>query len=459
MHLEVAPWDRSSSAKAEPGNATSPPGSAWRLERTYIHAADPQARVDDILCQLVYLDGQGHPSSNPVTLYTLSDVNGNVVALADQHGRLAAQYTYEPDGRLRSAEIPAAPATGPPPAPGEWPATIAAARLNRLGFQSLWAERIDVEGATTDTPTAGLDPLGISDATAWPATTNLLGGTPPETHEVLYFARNRFYSPSLNRWTHADPNALGVPVLGTLWYHGGTPQPPSAHFDLTSHYADGLNTHAAFGGNPFANGDPLGLSLISLNGGFMTQAAIRSAAATRATFGAIDGFRFMIAQHLATHYSRYAILTEVGAGAAAGDAIAGNPSVMLYKSVASLGGRNGQEMLEFTAAHFRQNLAKLTANAADMPRLRFYDAHHWIPQAMQREVTDLGVNLHNPLFGVWIERGDHALLHRGPDYLALWTEKIKDLRKAGTRGDAAVEAIAEFIKRDVAPRHGLPVPY
>jgi hypothetical protein len=213
----------------------------------------------------VYLDHQGHPSSNPVTLYTLSDVNGNVVALADQHGRLAAQYTYEPDGRLRSAEIPAAPATGPPPAPGEWAATIAAARLNRLGFQGLWAERIDVEGATTDTPTAGLDPLGISDASPWPNTTGLLGGTPPETHEVLYFARNRFYSPALNRWTHADPNALGVPVLGTLWWNGGTPTPPAAHFDLTSHYADGLNTHAAFGSNPLTKSDSLGLYVTPLD--------------------------------------------------------------------------------------------------------------------------------------------------------------------------------------------------
>jgi hypothetical protein len=262
MHLEVAPWDRPSSAKAEPGNPDSPPGTAWRLERTYIHAADPQARVDDILCQLVYLDGQGQPSSNPVILYTLSDVNGNVVALADGQGRLAAQYTYEPDGRLRSAEIPAAPATGPPPAPGEWPATIAAARLNRLGFQGLWAERIDVEGATTDTPTAGLDPLGISDATAWPAAPGpipLLGGSPRDTHEVLYFARNRFYSPSLNRWTHADPNALGVPVLGSLWWNGGTPTPPAAHFDLTSHYADGLNTHAAYRGDPLGQQDPTGL--------------------------------------------------------------------------------------------------------------------------------------------------------------------------------------------------------
>ncbi|MBY0261616.1 MAG: hypothetical protein K2Q20_04700, partial [Phycisphaerales bacterium] len=118
---------------------------------------------------MVYLDGEGLPSPNPVTLYTLSDVNGNVVALADRLGRLAAQYSYEPDGRLRSAEIPSAPATGPPPGVDEnWPAVIAAARSSRLGFQGLWAERVDVEGAGISDPTAGLDPLGVGDAEPWP---------------------------------------------------------------------------------------------------------------------------------------------------------------------------------------------------------------------------------------------------------------------------------------------------
>ncbi|MBY0261613.1 MAG: hypothetical protein K2Q20_04685, partial [Phycisphaerales bacterium] len=314
-------------------------------------------------------------------------------------------------------------------------------------------------GAGISDPTAGLDPLGVGDAEPWPGAGGLLGGAVAATHEVVYFARNRFYSPGLNRWTAADPNAMGVPVLGSLWWGGSRPHAPDAAFDLTSHYADGMRVHSAYAGDPLGEQDPRGLSIVGvLSGGFMTQ-AVRATAATRATFGAIEGVRFMMAQHLATHYARYAVVAEFGTGAVAGDAVAGNPSVMLYKSVSSLAARNTDELFEFTSDHFRRNLARLTASAADMTMLSFFDAHHWIPQTLSKRVADLGVNVHNPLFGVWIERGDHQLLHRGPNYLKLWQTKVGELETAGIRGDAAIEEIAEFIKREVAPTYGLPVPW
>ncbi|MBY0263092.1 MAG: AHH domain-containing protein, partial [Phycisphaerales bacterium] len=63
----------------------------------------------------------------------------------------------------------------------------------------------------------------------------------------------------LNRWTAADPNAMGVPVLMGLWWGGGAPRPPSADVDLADHYVDGINVHAAFGSDPVSKKDPSGL--------------------------------------------------------------------------------------------------------------------------------------------------------------------------------------------------------
>ncbi|MBY0260889.1 MAG: hypothetical protein K2Q20_00995, partial [Phycisphaerales bacterium] len=118
-------------------------------------------------------------------------------------------------------------------------------------------------GAGISDPTAGLDPLGVGDAEPWPGApsgaSGLLGGAVASTHEVVYFARNRFYSPGLNRWTAADPNAMGVPVLGAEWWGGEEPWVPAAEPDSLLHYRDGMNVHAAHLGNPLSISDPLGL--------------------------------------------------------------------------------------------------------------------------------------------------------------------------------------------------------
>ncbi|MBX3387653.1 MAG: hypothetical protein KF768_13880 [Phycisphaeraceae bacterium] len=225
------------------------------------------AQLDEVLAQLVYLDADGNPSFGqpPITLYTLRDANFNVVALADEYGRLAAQYTYDPHGKVRSAELMANPATGPPIAavydadPNAttstyWNRVLAAARTNRLGFQGLPAERLDVDGPW-------LDPLGTDGLASWGGGTNtgILGGVPPASHEVVYHARNRVFSPRHQRFTSVDPNATGVPILDGLSFGGIAIGPSSIDPDYLAHFGDGMNAHAAFASNPIGLCDPLGL--------------------------------------------------------------------------------------------------------------------------------------------------------------------------------------------------------
>jgi RHS repeat-associated protein len=156
--------------------------------------------VDDILAKVIALTN--------VYPYA-TDENGNVIGYGQffEH-----QYAYTPYGEVLRRDLPASP------------------HHQTIGHQGLFAYRLD----------------GTSDAALEPGAT------------VLYHNRNRWYSPSLGRFTSRDPNETTQPVLMSA-YDGSAPfvgvSPPA----IAQHYGDGLNLFAYLMSNPVNGRDPLGL--------------------------------------------------------------------------------------------------------------------------------------------------------------------------------------------------------
>jgi hypothetical protein len=76
---------------------------------------------------------------------------------------------------------------------------------------------------------------------------------------VLYYNRNRWYSPSLGRFTSRDPNETTQPVVLSA-YNGTTPYAGVTPAAIEQHYGDGLNRFAYLMSNPITGSDPMGLS-------------------------------------------------------------------------------------------------------------------------------------------------------------------------------------------------------
>lgn len=180
------------------------------VDREYVYAADPGAFVDEVVAQI---------EPNGGLLYTLRDTNYNVVAIADELGQPVAQYTYFPYGGVKSADI-----------------FQSGRARNRIGFQGLFFDRFDDSSSS--------EPLA-------PGVAGFAG---------VYQVRNRTYNPALGRFLQRDVNATGQMLINDTAY-GGQPMAWAmpVSWDTRSHYADGMNTHVAFGANPMGRGDPLGL--------------------------------------------------------------------------------------------------------------------------------------------------------------------------------------------------------
>jgi hypothetical protein len=163
-------------------------------------------------------------SARGPVMYVLQDANYNVVALVATNGNILEQYAYEPYGTLAARD------------------DFGNHAVNRVGHQGLFFERFDGTYAdgTLDIapPGAALGPIGIG----------------------LYFARNRFYGPGIGRWTTADPNATGVPILSTLAHHGELVDQAIDALEGGSLYVDGCNLHQYVRANPAGKTDPSGLS-------------------------------------------------------------------------------------------------------------------------------------------------------------------------------------------------------
>lgn len=210
----------------------------------------PDASVDELLAQLVYTDAHTpEGDTTPTILYALTDPQGTVVGLTNSAGHLVRQYAYTPHGELSHTDQFSGPDISP--------ADLAAAASNRIGHQGLRLERLDAPwlGAMTEAYVASAPPTG------------------PPPPFALYHNRNRMYSPAWGRFTARDPNALGAPVLNDLAFNGQPLTLSGLTPDSAAHYADGLNTHAAYGGNPLIASDPSGLFLFGTYASLLDDAA------------------------------------------------------------------------------------------------------------------------------------------------------------------------------------------
>lgn len=124
--------------------------------------------------------------------------------------------------------------------------SILAARGNRLGHHGLRIERLDRPWEDPVEPSQNPD-----------ASTN--GDGLARAYGCVVHSRNRVYHPVLGRFMSDDPNGMGVPVLGDLAFNGMAIGPSDVTPSINSHFGDGMNTHVAYGGNPMAARDPLGL--------------------------------------------------------------------------------------------------------------------------------------------------------------------------------------------------------
>jgi hypothetical protein len=131
------------------------------LEREYVYGPDD---VSEVMLQI---------DRDVNLIYTHQDANLNVVALTntnEENDYLLEQYTWTPYGEITAAE------------------TLISHAVNKVGFQGLFADRLD-------------DPDGSP----------LVPGA-----TVIYQPLNRVYHPRYGRWGQRDPNETAQPLLESL---------------------------------------------------------------------------------------------------------------------------------------------------------------------------------------------------------------------------------------------------
>ncbi|NLE61596.1 MAG: hypothetical protein GX616_24855, partial [Planctomycetes bacterium] len=148
--------------------------------------------------------------------YVLQDANFNVMALTDAGGGVVEQYQWEPYGLLAAKDTD----TG-----GTIP-------HSHIGHQGLFFYRFNPQ--TGDTATLSTTAIG------------------------LYFNRNRWYSPSLGRFTSRDPNETAVLILTAVAARGHTLSATVGAFDTVGHFRDGMSLYLGLRSNPITNRDPAG---------------------------------------------------------------------------------------------------------------------------------------------------------------------------------------------------------
>jgi len=147
--------------------------------------------------------------------YVLQDANFNVMALTDASGGVVEQYQWEPYGLLAAKDTN----TG-----GTIP-------NSHIGHQGLFFYRFD--------DTAGA-PLALN-------------------AEGLYFNINRWYDPTLARFTSRDPVETSQLVMDSLATRGQILEAEARAFEPAEYYGDGFNLFSRVGNRPTDRVDALGL--------------------------------------------------------------------------------------------------------------------------------------------------------------------------------------------------------
>ncbi len=186
---------------AVPLGAAPGGGYTTYTEREYVWGPD---YVDECLWQVTKPGG---------VLHVLQDASKDVVALLDEAGAVARQYSYDPYGQVQFEDVFGTPAH------------------SRLGHHGLFFDRLDADAPAVE--------LGVG-------------------ARGLYHNRNRTYDPRTGRFTTSDPNGTGVRALREAQW--GMPcESEGGAYDALLAYRDGMSSYAYLTCRPLIADDPLGL--------------------------------------------------------------------------------------------------------------------------------------------------------------------------------------------------------
>ena len=80
---------------------------------------------------------------------------------------------------------------------------------------------------------------------------------------------------------------------------------------------------------------------------------------------------------------------------------------------------DGIKFKSFTERNFRDNLMRLTGETPDASK----QAHHTLPQKFRKEFSKIGINIHDPKYGVWLDSKQHNKLSQ--KYNKAWEQFFK----------------------------------
>ena len=166
-------------------------------------------------------------NKNRTAWWALCDDGGDVVALCDLGGtgataRVAAWWAYDAYGAVIDGQV-----------------VNTSTPVNHVGHKGLMLDRLDA---------------GVADGSTLQEIDRLAPGA-----DVVYYARNRSYSPTLSRWLQSDPNGTAQETMPLAVFHGSNLVASYPILGMQMLYQDGSNYYSYIRSNPLRGGDPLGL--------------------------------------------------------------------------------------------------------------------------------------------------------------------------------------------------------
>lgn len=136
-----------------------------------------------------------------------------------------------------------------------------------------------------------------------------------------------------------------------------------------------------------------------------------------------------------------------------------NPIGMVRQPVVNVGRQAIDELAEeatghafrsFTKRNFRENLRRLTGSTSE--QIRGIEAHHVLPDEFVDEFSKMGINIHDPKFGSWVEQRAHRSWSY--EYNRLWERFFQRFKEQGV--EPTNRQMLEFAQQ-LAERYGFDV--
>ncbi len=295
--------------------------------------------------------------------------------------------------------------------------------------------------------------------------THAFVGHEPDPGTGLYQFGARVYDPALRRWLSPDPLLVVLPDLDERW-------------------GQQLNLYAYVANNPVLVTDEDGefgqIAIGLLNGAreatrsavvtFVASGGDAQATANAAIAGFSEGFtsgvvaaatgNFLLANAAGTAVGvtvqsalengtlpsagevGTAVATSLGVGAAARGLAGTSTGSASVAGIAS----DAAQSRPFTKENFRHNVGVMLGR----PLEKNEQAHHVLPQALEQEFKDRGVNnIHDPKYGAIWNGPDHQ--EKAKAYQRAW-EKFLEKNKRATPAD--IDAFARQVSQDFGVNWG-----